>query len=104
MSRKAKVETKVEQAHHYFAVNVIGWSMADTRAAAIAKVLKQSKGMLTPDDNGGTYVWSARVDLPSSASYAIENYMPKDVPMSDSKQGSFKLHAGNVVSLSRVED
>lgn len=91
-------------AFHFYATTAIGWAVADTRADAIAKALRQSKGMFKPDDNGGTYVWSARVELPKTASYAIENYMPKDVPISDVQQGSFKMKGKVVLCLTRVDD
>lgn len=102
MTTKAKTTT--EQGHHYYASTVVAWAADVTRAKAIARVIRNSKSMFKPNADGGIYVFSVRVDLPKSANYTINNYVPVDVPMSEKLEGSFKMHKGTPVHLQRVED
>src|SRR5215831_4087973 len=99
--RKPKTVTPV-QGYHFYASNALYWFVGKTRAEALSKVLKASKSYFRPNDDGGIWVWSVRVELPIDAKYEIRNYAPHDVPMeADSVlDGSFKIVGKNVVKLS----
>lgn len=102
--KAAKTEQPTEQTHHFYASSVVAWAVAETRAKAIRRVLDDSSGMFKPNSDGGIYVYSVRVELPKTAHYEINSYVPQGVPVSDAKQGSFKLYKGTPVFLARVED
>jgi hypothetical protein len=99
-----KKTTAPEQGHHYYASTVVAWATAATRAEAIAKALRDSKGMFRPNEEGGIYTFSIRVELPATAEYSIENYVPVGVPMSEKLEGSFKVHKGATIQLVQVKD
>ncbi len=99
-----KKTEKPVQGHHYYASTVVAWAVADTRAKAIHLALSDSKGMFRPNEEGGIYLFSVRIELPKTADYKIENYIPVDVPMSGVLQGSFKMRGKTPILLTRVED
>jgi hypothetical protein len=104
MTKTATKTPATEQAYHYYASTVVAWATGDTRAKAIKAALDSSKGMFTMNEDGGIYVYSARVELPQTSSYAIVAYQPSGVPISDAKEGSYKLHKGTPVHMARVRD
>ena len=78
--------------HHYFATCVFGFAKASTRDAAIQKLVSafrvDIKRLVASDKKtGGTaaYLWSCRVDQ-ADRKYAINNFAPQDVPMSESRE------------------
>jgi len=106
--------------HHYYASSAYGWSIGATRGEAIRKVLRDY-GSPQVGNAGGFWVWSCRVDLPSSATYTIMRYSPHRitkratdgelaptddyVPMSEQQEGQYKTQkGGHVVRLEVVRD
>jgi len=109
--------------HHYYASTATNWVVGPTRVEAIKKALANTKAdgyKLGDGEQGGTYVWTCRVDLPMSATYTIENYRPmwitkpgadgelestgELVPMSEFQSGDYKTARGKVLRLSLVND
>ena len=71
---------------HYFATHGLGFAMADTREAAIEKLVDGFRHDLKPwllnaHKNGdpGIYIWTIKVNLPLEAPYKIEWFAPKGV-------------------------
>lgn len=82
--------------HHYFASNVFGWAVADTREEAINKLINcfhsTLKNVITNTRksdsrfgkrNGGAILYVCRVEAPKDESYKIEWFQPKGVPISE---------------------
>lgn len=69
-----------EQQHHYYATHALGWVTAETKDAAIEKLLLKntdpSWNRNCLKDGAFLTVFVCRVPLPSTASYKIEWYMP----------------------------
>lgn len=74
----------MSDSHHFYATTAFGWGVGPTREAAIRRAIDYAGSSF--DRRTGINVWSARVDLPLSAPYAIEYYTPKDVPLSEPEQ------------------
>lgn len=86
---------------HYFASTAYGWSRADTRAEAIAKVARQAgsgffkgvKGRPAPT----LYVWTCKVNAPKDAVYSIDFYMPTVVGIEAAMEFEIVSVDGHVV-------
>lgn len=96
--------TTNEAPYHYYASTAAAWAVGETRAEAIKEVLDDSAGLFKPNADGGVFVYSVRIELPKTATYEIESFVPKDVPLSDAKHGSFKMFKGAPILVARVED
>jgi hypothetical protein len=74
--------------HHYFASHGLGWASGETRDEAVTKVIgafrQDIKGAIRNCHKAGEpgwYVWSVRVEGPSTLEYGIEWYRPVGVPI-----------------------
>lgn len=71
---------------HFYATCALGWATADTRDAAIRKLVnanfdffKQSIKPAQKRGDAGAYIWACQVNAPIDAKYAIEFYSPRGV-------------------------
>ena len=71
---------------HYFATHGLGYAKADTREAAIEKLVDGFRRDLKPwllnshkAGDPGVYIWTVKVNLPLDENYKIEWFAPKGV-------------------------
>ena len=83
---------KYEGPKHYFASCAFGWATAETRDAAIRKLVnafheeyKRSVPNAHKEGEPGSYLWSCEVHGPSDAKYSIEFYAPKGIHTADGR-------------------
>jgi len=79
--------------YHYFASHALAFAMADTREAAIEKLIKGYPGGLKSwllnthkDGEPGIYIWTCKVNTPLEEGYKIEWFMPKGVDTENGKE------------------
>lgn len=87
--------------HHYYASTAYGWSRADTRAEAIAKVARQAGSSAFTAPKGKPkptlFVWTCKVNAPKDAAYSIEFYMPTGVDIGAAMEFEIVSAKGHVV-------
>jgi len=78
-----------ETEHHYYAACGTGWATGKTLQGAINKLAASERSSIRAtinrvDKRGepGCYIWTCRVELPDSATYGIERFMPLGAPIS----------------------
>lgn len=77
--------------HHYFASHALAFAMAESREAAIEKLITGYPGGLKSwllnahkDGEPGIYIWTCKVNVPlDDLSYKIEWFAPKGVDIED---------------------
>lgn len=75
---------------HYFATHGLGYAKADTREAAIEKLVDGFRHDLKPwllnshkAGDPGVYIWTAKVNVPLDEGYTIEWFAPKGVDVEE---------------------
>jgi len=71
---------------HFFATFACGWATAETREAAIEKLInanrsefKRMAAQQIAANEPGAYIWTCEVMQPEGSNYAISFYQPVDV-------------------------
>lgn len=89
-----------EQMHHYFATTALGWAVGLTLAEAMAKCARMSG--LPPKLKKGEqpmYCCTYRVELPITARYSINFYMPENVELGDRREFEMFNNLGHSLPL-----
>ena len=94
LARKLEAEQRYTGPDHYFASCALGWATAETREAAIEKMIrgngltndaKRITANMHKQGEPGFYLWTCRVHGPSDADYRIEWFQPKGIEWSESR-------------------
>jgi hypothetical protein len=91
--------------HHYYATTALNWGVAATREESIARVARDAGASIIArqlKSQGGLYVCTYRVELPESAHYDIEGYMPRGVPLSERTEARIINIKGKTIALEEV--
>lgn len=83
--------------YHYFGSTAFDWATGDTREEVIRRLAGAAGASTIKRMRAGMYAWTCRVELPGTAAYAIRNYAPKDVSISDQKEVSILSARGTFV-------
>ena len=81
------------QKTHFFATFACGWATAETREAAIEKLINANRGEFKrmaaqqiAANTEGAYIWTCEVVAPEGSNYRIEFYQPKGIETRDHRE------------------
>jgi len=79
--------------HHYYATFALGWATADTREAAIEKLVngfkrefKANVKYAAKKGDPGAYIWTVKVNASADTKYKINHYKPVGVDLEDARE------------------
>lgn len=89
--------------HHWYGTTAFDWVVADTKEKVIKKLARAAGSKtikLNRERHGGLFAQVCRVELPQTAHYSINNYMPARITKED---GVHETRKGEVVPLTEVQ-
>lgn len=107
LARKEAESQQYTGPAHYFASCAFGWAAADTREAAIEKMIrgngltgdvKRITANMQKEGQPGFYLWTCKVHGPYEAKYSIDWFMPKGIDISEARHHDVTYITGKALA------